>query len=308
MDSRAVESVKTNLESLRMACDGAIVPERLFIDALTTSFRESFSSIRSRAQETVQSQGKLVEVKARLREAEDDLVKALSVKNRKEAKRIALIDSLTASKARVEELKMKVHDQRAKRDAYAAIISKQLSVSEETNCQNEKGEIQEAISWYNRVLGFHVEGGHGVRFIFKNISMKNPNEEFSFTIRHADDTYTLLDCDPHLDDVKELILELNRMNGLFKFVRIMRQKFQEAAAQGLLPEPTSPFQESAMVSTSAPALSISIDRSESLAKKSESLAKKSESLAKKSEHHVQRREGLRSSKKQNRGKGAIDSI
>lgn len=57
MDSRAVESVKTNLESLRMACDGAIVPERLFIDALTTSFRESFSSIRSRLQETVQSQG-----------------------------------------------------------------------------------------------------------------------------------------------------------------------------------------------------------------------------------------------------------
>lgn len=49
------------------------------------------------------------------------------VKNRKEAKRIALIDSLTASKARVEDLKMKVHDQRAKRDAYAAIISKQLS-------------------------------------------------------------------------------------------------------------------------------------------------------------------------------------
>lgn len=24
-----------------------------------------------------------------------------------------------------------------------------------------KGQIQEAISWYNRVLGFHIEGGHG---------------------------------------------------------------------------------------------------------------------------------------------------
>lgn len=44
---------------------------------------------------------------------------------------------------------------------------------------------------------------------------------------------SVLDCDPHLDDVKELILELNRTNGLFKFVRIMRQKFQEAAAQGI---------------------------------------------------------------------------
>lgn len=44
---------------------------------------------------------------------------------------------------------------------------------------------------------------------------------------------SVLDCDPHLDDIKELIHELNKTNGLFKFVRIMRQKFQEAAAQGI---------------------------------------------------------------------------
>ena len=50
-----------------------------------------------------------------------------SVKNRTEAKRIALIDSIAARKARVEELKRKVQDQRAKRDEYAAIISQQLS-------------------------------------------------------------------------------------------------------------------------------------------------------------------------------------
>jgi kinetochore protein Spc25 len=30
--------------------------------------------------------------------------------------------------------------------------------NEEVEC---KGETQEAISWYNRVLGFHVEGGPG---------------------------------------------------------------------------------------------------------------------------------------------------
>ncbi|EXC04165.1 hypothetical protein L484_002263 [Morus notabilis] len=49
-----------------------------------------------------------------------------------------------------------------------------------------------------------------------------------------------------------------------------------------------------MVFASAPALSMSIDRNESLAKKSE--------------HHVQRGEVDRRSKKQTRGKGAIDSI
>ena len=42
----------------------------------------------------------------------------------------------------------------------------------------------------------------------------------------------MLDCDPHLNDTKELIYELNKTNGLFKFVRIMREKFQEATTQG----------------------------------------------------------------------------
>ena len=43
----------------------------------------------------------------------------------------------------------------------------------------------------------------------------------------------MLDCDPHLNDTKGLIYELNETNGLFKFVRIMREKFQEAAALGI---------------------------------------------------------------------------
>jgi len=30
---------------------------------------------------------------------------------------------------------------------------------QESDCRNE---IQEAISWYNRVLDFHIEGGHGM--------------------------------------------------------------------------------------------------------------------------------------------------
>ncbi|PON96692.1 Chromosome segregation protein Spc [Trema orientale] len=315
MDSKAEEPVRTRMESLRMACDTEILAHQQKIDAWTASFRQSLSSIRARVQETVQSQGsmppslgfstdlctirisdwgKLVEVKAKLRETEDDLVKALSVKNRKEAKRIAIMESLAAMKARVEELKRHVQDQRAKRDEYAEILSQQSSVSEETDSQNVKDEIQEAISWYNRVLGFHVEGGHGVKFIFKNISLKNPNEEYSFTVRHADNMYTLLDCDPHLNDIKELIYELNRTNGLFTFVRIMRQKFQEAAAQGYLPQLTNLLQESSTVSTSAPASSISTDRNESLAKKNE--------------HHVQLGEVDRRSKKQNRGKGNNDAL
>lgn len=40
---------------------------------------------------------------------------------------------------------------------------KTLAESEEEFNQDSKDEIQEAISWYNRILGFHIEGGHGNR-------------------------------------------------------------------------------------------------------------------------------------------------
>lgn len=49
------------------------------------------------------------------------------VKNRKEATRIAIMESLSAKKTSVEELKRHVQDQRAKRDEYAEIIIHQSS-------------------------------------------------------------------------------------------------------------------------------------------------------------------------------------
>lgn len=45
--------------------------------------------------------------------------------------------------------------------------------------------------------------------------------------------FLVLDCNPSLPDIKELIHELNKTNGLFKLVRIMRRRFQEAAAEGV---------------------------------------------------------------------------
>lgn len=274
METQAAEEpVRTKMESLRLTCEREIQIHQQKIDSYASSFRNSLQSIKSRAQQTAQNQGKLGELKAKLREAEDEMVKALAVKTRKEAKRMAIMDSISAQRARVEELKRSVQVQSAKRDQYAAIISQHslaLAASEEKSNKDVeyKSETQEAILWYNRVLGFHVEAGHGVKFTFKNINLRNPNEEYSLTIRYANDTYTLLDCDPHLNDTKELIYELNKTNGLFKFVRIMREKFEEAATQGFLPQLTN-HQELSTISTSAPVLSMSSDRSESSATKND---------------------------------------
>lgn len=43
----------------------------------------------------------------------------------------------------------------------------------------------------------------------------------------------MIECDPQLNDAKELLRELNRSNGLFKFVRTMREKFQAAVTHGM---------------------------------------------------------------------------
>ncbi|KAF6170545.1 hypothetical protein GIB67_031953, partial [Kingdonia uniflora] len=66
----------------------------------------------------------------------------------------------------------------------------------------------------------------------------------------------VLDCDPYLGDMKEFIQELNQTNGLFKFVRIMREKFQATTIKGAIPEDISMFLDTSTVSTPAPAASI----------------------------------------------------
>ncbi|KAL3642330.1 hypothetical protein CASFOL_013145 [Castilleja foliolosa] len=248
----------------RLVCEREIPIQQQRIDSLLTFSRTRFDSVKSEAQQTIQLQEKLGKIKGELREAEDALVKALSVKTRKEAKRMAMMESISSMKARVEELKGIVGDQRERKDEYAAIIFQQfeaLTAHKEKCTQNkeQREQIEKAISWYNRTLGFRIEPGRGVKFIFTNINRDNPNEEYSFIIRHENDIYTLLNCVPHLSDTKEMVNELNKTNGLFKFVRTMREKFQESAARGISLHRSSLDQDTSIISTSAPVSSVSTD-------------------------------------------------
>ncbi|CAI0447530.1 unnamed protein product [Linum tenue] len=227
------------MESLRLICDQTIPRARERMDSFEEEFASSLDSIKAKAECTAQTQGKLWKLKSNLRDAEDEFVKVLSVKTQKEAKQMRLRDSISAVRDRLEELRKTLQIQKSRRDEYAGIIS-QLSLAcatyEDKGTQDNqlRGETQEALLWYSRVLGLQIEGGHGVKFTFRNINVKHPSEEYSFTVRHENDTYSLLACDPQLNDTKELIHELNRTNGLFKFVRTMREKFQEAALSGIL--------------------------------------------------------------------------
>ncbi|XXG84069.1 hypothetical protein AAC387_Pa10g1669 [Persea americana] len=274
MQRKSEGSIQRKMADLRLVCDQEIRIHQQKADSAMNSFRNFLQSIKIRAEESIGDQEKLVKAKNHLRELEDDLVKALAVKTRKEAKRIAIAESLSITKARIEELKKTLKDQHTRRDEYKAIISQPLvalaALEEKSNTNiNHLKDLEEAISWYNEALGFRIEGGHGVKFIFNKIDILNPSKEYSFTIRHENDTYTLLDCDPYLEDSKELMRELNKTNGLFRFVRIMREKFCVAASGSL--QPNSP-PDTSTLTLSAPASSITVSSiNESLIEQNESI-------------------------------------
>uniref|UniRef100_A0A0E0JU90 Kinetochore protein SPC25 n=1 Tax=Oryza punctata TaxID=4537 RepID=A0A0E0JU90_ORYPU len=85
------------------------------------------------------------------------------------------------------------------------VISNQLEAIEALEAKSDatgKKNLEEAIMWYKRFLGFQVVGGE------------------------------VLHCAPFLKDSEELVKDLNCSNDMFKFVRIMREKFQAAAING----------------------------------------------------------------------------
>ncbi|XP_010545997.1 PREDICTED: kinetochore protein spc25-like [Tarenaya hassleriana] len=262
------DTTKKTMDSLRLMVEKEIHEQRQRIESFTTlPFQRSMDSLVERAQATARSQVELAKMKAELREAEDELVRVLAVKTRKEARQMGIRDIISATKSRIEVLRRTVQLQKAKKDEYVAVISQQLQALE-TSKENvgkdieDKGDIEEAISWYNRVLGFHVEAGHGVKFKFTNVDASNPNREYSITIHYGNNIYTLLDCNPQMNDIKELVQELNDTNDLFRFVRLMREKFLKATLPGLLPTQSENIhQESSMISISAPVTSSSIDTS-----------------------------------------------
>ncbi|ONK60952.1 uncharacterized protein A4U43_C08F24460 [Asparagus officinalis] len=245
------------MAELRAACQTEIRIRRQRSELSASSFRDSLRLIRSKVEANLENRDKLAKLKGYLRQLETDLNDVLSVRTCKEAKHTAIAKSISAAVARTEQLEKKVQDQRARKDEYAALVAQQLLISgalEEKSDEymTETKNIEEAIMWYKRVLGFRTEGGEGVKFIFNNIDLKNADKEYAFTIRLDGDIYKLMSCDPCVENVNDLITGLNKTNDLFKFVRILRQNFQAAALNETLPTKSSFLQESISITISSP--------------------------------------------------------
>ncbi|XP_011622077.1 kinetochore protein spc25 isoform X2 [Amborella trichopoda] len=229
--------MQMQLKDLCLNCVNEAEIQEKRVNSAKHKLSQLLESCKTAADSSVETLVKIGKLKERLRELEDGLDLAEAKKANRNSQCESITESISAAKARNEELKNIIQNQRAKKDEYATIISRVLLASEtleEMNDQNisyRKGQ-EGAVQWYNRFLGFRIEAGHGIKFIFNKVDPRNPEKEFSFTVRHWQDKYYLQDCDPNLEGTDDLLRELNQTNCLFKFVRVMREKFRMAALLG----------------------------------------------------------------------------
>ncbi|KAL5221295.1 hypothetical protein ABZP36_026008 [Zizania latifolia] len=251
--------LRRRMVALFLAIERKIADGRERTKEAASAFSAVILSARSLAHHTISHREKLNELKNRLRKLEQDLAEALSIQVSKGTKYELTGESISNATATNEQLRSVVVDQRVRRDEYANVMSNQLEAIEAFEANSAatgKKNIEEAIMWYKKFLGFQVVGSEGVKFVFNKIDLQNPDVECFFCIKLNKDRYNLLQCNPFLKDSEELVKDLNCTNNLFKFVRIMRERFQAAAINGILPSNSFCLDTSSITDSSPPAVSI----------------------------------------------------
>ncbi|CAM0885561.1 unnamed protein product [Alopecurus aequalis] len=250
-----------DMAARRAACERRIAQGRERTAAAASAFRAAILSARSLAGENVAHREKLNGLKDQLRGLEAGLAEALSTQQKKESECRHTSESIANATTTNEHLRSLVSEQRARRDEYADAISHQLQAVEALEANFDvvaKKNLDDALMWYKKFLGFQVVAGEGVKFVFNNVNMQSPDNEYSFCIKVTKDEYKLIQCIPMLKDSEELVKDLNCTNDLFKFVRIMRARFQAAATKGSGAHPASSLRTdtSSMMISSPPGLSV----------------------------------------------------
>lgn len=243
----------------------------------------ALASARSLADRAFSRQGtqeQLKGLKEQFRELQSQLTDALSLQLRNEAKSKATTESISDAAARNEQLRSSVADLRHKRDKRTAVLSEQLRAlepleekSNEDSALQEK--IEEAVSWYEKFLGFKIIGGEeGVKVVFDKIDPQSPEKEYSFCLCFDGGRYNLIRCDPHIQDVEELVQDLHLSDHLVKFFGIIREIFQSSDMNGTPPaSPMVGTPDVSAASFSPPSVSSVNTRSEDVSSQSQSQSK-----------------------------------
>ncbi|XP_047056015.1 kinetochore protein SPC25 homolog [Lolium rigidum] len=251
--------LRRDMAALRAACARRIDHGRERNAAAASAFRHALLSARSLAEQNVAHREKLNRLKDQLRGVEAGLAEALSIQQKKGSERKLTSESISNATTTKEQLSSLVSNQRARRDEYANATSHQLQAIEALEANFDaagKKNLDEAIMWYSKFLGFKVVAGEGVKFVFNKVDMQSPDNEYFFCIKVNKHEYSLIQCVPLLKDSEELVKDLNCTNDLFKFVRIMRTRFQAAASKGAHPAISLCIDTSSTTISSPPAMSV----------------------------------------------------
>ncbi|XP_044973622.1 kinetochore protein SPC25 homolog [Hordeum vulgare subsp. vulgare] len=255
----AAADLSRDMAAARAACERRIAQGRERIAAAASAFRGDILSARSLASGSVAHRDKLDSLKDQLRVLQAALAEALSTQLKKESECELTRESISNATATNEQLRSLVVEQRARRDEFAKVIAHQREAIEALEANVDvvgKKNLDEAIMWYNKFLGFRVIAGEGVTFVFNKVDKQRPDDEYSFCIKVNNDEYSLIQCTPLIKDTEELVKDLNRTNDLSKFVKIMRARFQAAAIKGVHPATSLCSDTSSTTMSSPPVTSV----------------------------------------------------
>ncbi|XP_078174861.1 kinetochore protein SPC25 homolog [Carex rostrata] len=235
--SNGENPISKTMAGLRPSFERRISSLRERKTGASASFSRCLHSSSAVSDDLLTSLEKLDKLKDKHIEGQANLVEALSVKTRNSARHTAMTNDLAAKRARCEQIKKVISDQRNKVDECTTVISKCLHALEACEeklrkVQSEKENLDSAIAWYQKALGLRVLVGEGVKFIFNKIDSTNPEKEYSFTVQLDNDKYNLLQCDPLVEGIDDLLKEVNETNDFFGFVRVVRGKFASSNLSG----------------------------------------------------------------------------
>ncbi|CAD6234470.1 unnamed protein product [Miscanthus lutarioriparius] len=246
----AAADLRRRIKEKRAAIGRRITDSRDRAAAASSAFNAALLVARSIANQTVSNRGistssppllllasKLSEQKQHLRKLESDLAQALFVQTSRRSKHKRMTESISNTTSTNEQLRRLVMDRRATRDECTNAISNQIKAIESLEAESDTDgdkNLENALMWYNKFLGFQVVGGEGVKFVFNKIDVQSPDKEYSFCVKLVEERYILVRCVPFVDGTEELMKDLNCNNDLYKFVRVMRNRFQAATISGNL--------------------------------------------------------------------------
>ena len=127
-----------------------------------------------------------------------------------------------------EMLREQVASERAELDAADGALK-----SEESVKARQLEAHLGAVALYRERLGLRFEVGddEDLRFFFKHVQPDDRDKEFVVAVRVMDaGGYELVDCDPHVPRIAELLRECNATDNLSGFVRGARAAFRSLVA------------------------------------------------------------------------------